>query len=149
MKKTSGYISSLVMLLGLLPFAAAQDTLRTYGPRIGIDLARIPGYFTRPPEYGAEIWVDAELFRDVYPALELGYSALSIDSISYDYSSAGPFFRAGADYNFLSFADRSKHHSITAGFRLGTARFTHRADDISIPGNYWGEYPPGSYSHKL
>jgi hypothetical protein len=149
MKKISGYIFSVILLLGLLRGTAAQDTLRTYGPRIGIDLARIPWYFTEPPEYGAEISLDAELFRGLYPVLELGYSTLSLDSVSYNYRSGGPYLRAGTDYNFLSFADRTEHHSITVGFRLGLARFSHRAGAITLPGNYWGEYPPENYSNDL
>ena len=149
MKNISGYIFSVLLLLVLSHGLAGQDTLRTYGPRIGVDLARIPWYFTEPPEYGAEISVDAELIRDLYPVIEIGYSTLSLDSISYNYRSGGPYVRAGADYNFLPFRDRSVHHSITAGIRLGISRFSHQADDVSIPGSYWGESFLDSYNNEL
>ena len=61
MKSISGYISKatwllLTLVVLSLPLSGQEsDTLRTFGPRIGLDLAKFLYYFSEPAEYGAEI----------------------------------------------------------------------------------------------
>ena len=80
MKSISGYISKATLLLATLVVVSLpllgqdQDTLRTFGPRIGLDLAKFLYYFTDPAEYGAEISGDFEIYKNIYPVIELGYS---------------------------------------------------------------------------
>lgn len=155
MRSISGYIISTLLLLWLLPSLHGQDThgthdtLRTYGPRIGINLAPFVGYFTDPRIIGAEASLDFELFHNIYPVFELGYSDLadSLDEVSYH--STGGYARLGIDYNLLNLGDRSQHHAITVGLRYGTSIFRHKAENIRVESNYWGDFLLESYENNL
>jgi hypothetical protein len=149
MKSISGYIFKGVLLLLISQAAFSQDTLRTYGPRIGIDLSRFFYYFTDPVRPGAECSLDFELVRNYYTVFEAGYCTLT-DSVDQSrYTSGGPYARIGLDYNLLPLPDRSIHHSITAGFRYAASRFSHQAEHISIPSSYWGGFVLDHYEHTL
>jgi len=153
-RKISGFFSKasgllLVFLTMGSAKALAQDTLRTYGPRIGMDLSRAVFYFTEPRQTGVEASVDFELIRHLYPVFELGYNRLSEQAEGFAYSTGGVYVRAGADYDFLSPDDRSKHHCICAGLRYGFAAFSQKAKDISINSSYWGPYTPEDYQAQL
>jgi hypothetical protein len=149
MKNISGYIFKASILLMLIQPLTGQDTLRTYGPRIGIDLARFGYIFADPSEIGAEFSVDVEVYKNLYPVFEIGYGHLSEKSDLFDYASGGSYARAGLDYNLMTIKDRSVHHSITAGFRYGISVFTHHAENAIIPSNYWGDYIMDSYEKNL
>lgn len=132
----------LVMPLG------AQDTLRTYGPRIGIDLTGFVFLFADPPVAGSEASLDFELYENLFPVAELGFSTLSETVDLAEYRSTGPYVRIGLDYNLLPVTDRSIHHSITTGFRYGISLFTHHADQITITSGYWGDLLIESYENS-
>ncbi len=149
MKSISGYIISTALLLALLQTVAGQDTLRTYGPRIGIDLARFVYVFADPSEIGAELSVDVEVYNNIFPVFEIGYNNISETEELFSYSSGGTYARAGMDYNFLKVKDRSVHHSITVGFRYGVSIFSHRVEDAHVPSGYWGDLPVDSYENNL
>lgn len=134
--KTALLIAAIATLVGPL---SGQDTLRTFGPRFGIDLSRFAYYFTYPAEIGAEISMDFEVYKNIYPIVELGYSSMSETEEQFDYASGGSYARVGAEYNLLSSKDRSIHHSITLGFRYGISVFTHRAENMAIRSDYWGD----------
>ena len=149
MKSISGYIYSTVLLLCLHGSLSAQDTLRTYGPRIGVNLAPFVGYFSDPKILGAEAALDFELFPNIYPVFELGYSSMndSLDEVSYN--SGGAYARLGLDYNLLNLGDRSQHHTITAGIRYGTSVFRHNSENITVESDYWGNFHLENYENNL
>lgn len=149
MKSICGYIFKGVLLLLCFQHLNGQDTLRTYGPRIGIDLSRFAYIFATPSQVGAELTLDAEVFNNIFPVFEMGYSQLSESEDQFDYSSKGSYARAGMDYNLLAVGDRSIHHSITMGFRYGISLFSHQADHVLIPSDYWGDFILASYENKL
>lgn len=153
MTHISGFISKAGLLLLLLAATgrdgSAQDTLRTYGPRFGIDLARFAYILADPSEIGAEVSVDFELLRNLYPVIEFGYNSISTEEDLFHYSAGGVYGRAGMDYNLLKLKDRSAHHTITVGARYGISVFNHRAEDIYVLNDYWGDYPGGSYEKDL
>jgi hypothetical protein len=149
MKNICGYIFRGAMLLLMIQPLAGQDTLRTFGPRIGMDLARIVYIFADPSEIGAEFSVDVEVYKNIYPVFELGYSRISESGDLFDYASGGPFLRAGIDYNLLDNKDRSLHHSITAGGRYGFSVFSHRTENVVISNDYWGDFIMDSYENAL
>jgi hypothetical protein len=149
MKNIFGYIFKASILLMLIQPMTGQDTLRTYGPRIGIDVARFAYIFADPSEIGAEFSVDAEVYKNLYPVFEIGYSHLSESADLFDYNSGGGYVRAGVDYNLLPLKDRSIHHSITAGFRYGISIFRHQAENVIIPSHYWGDYMMDFYEKDL
>jgi len=149
MKNIFGYIFKTAILLLLIQPMEGQDTLRTYGPRIGIDVARFAYIFADPSEIGAEFSVDVEVYKNLYPVFEIGYSHISESKDLLDYTSGGTYARAGVDYNLMPMKDRSIHHSITAGFRYGVSLFGHRAENVLIPSDYWGNYIMDSYENNL
>lgn len=153
MMSISGYFSKAALLLlilgmGSLPLSG-QDTLRTFGPRIGLDLAKFLYYFTEPAEYGAEISADFEVYKNLYPVIELGYSNMSDTSALFDYASSGTYARMGVDYNVLSLGDRSVHHTITVGARYGLSIFTQKTENMFIENAYWGDLLIDSYESSL
>jgi len=149
MKSISGYIFSGVLLLWLLPSLNGQDTLRTYGPRFGLNLAPFVSYFANPPVIGAEASMDFEIYPNYYPVFEAGYATLSDSVNESSYSSGGFYARIGLDYNLLSVEDRSEHHAITIGFRYGTSIFRHSAENITVPSGYWGDLIIENYENTL
>ena len=128
---------------------SSQDTLRTYGPRIGIDVTSFVYMLADPPIIGSEASLDFEIYRNLFPVFELGYSTMSESVDQSAYKSGGPFARIGFDYNMLPVTDRSVHHSISAGFRYGISVFSHRADNITIPSDYWGDQFIENYENTI
>lgn len=162
MKNISGSISKgLLLLLALLlsgmlsaqeasgKKGSQKDTLRTYGPRFGVDLARIYYLFDEPQQIGAEFSADFEVYRNTYPVFELGYNNMSHDRDLFSYRSGGTYGRAGIDYNVLSLKERSSHHTITLGLRYGMSLFSHRIEDVRIPDEYWGDFVPETHEENL
>lgn len=150
-KNISGSISKAAFLLVILVFVAelsAQDTLRTYGPRFGIDLARFLFLFADPAQRGAEASVDFEIYKNLYPVFEAGYNSMDDKEELFDYSSGGTYGRIGLDYNILPAKKRDFQNSITVGFRYGMSVFNHSSENILIRG-YWGDYKPEAYENKL
>lgn len=133
----------------LLAPLQGQDTLRTYGPRLGIDLARFVYYFSDPAETGVSFSLDLEVHDNFFAVIEGGYSSMSDSLDAAAYRSSGPFGKIGLDYNILPVKDRSLHHSITAGIRYATSRFTHSAENILVPSTYWGDYVISTYENTL
>jgi len=154
MKHISGCISKatlvLVMVLTMLQTAEAQkDTLRTYGPRFGLDLARFAYILADPSEIGAEVSMDFELVKNLYPVVELGFSSISEDEDFFSYSAGGAYGRLGFDYNLINLKDRRDHHSFTIGMRYGLAVFSQEARNIHVPNPYWGDYLRSTYEKSL
>jgi hypothetical protein len=149
MKNISGYIFSVVLLVLLPVMAAGQDTLRSIGPRIGLDLSRFAYLFFDPAERGAELSLDMEIVRSLYPVVEVGFSSLRETEDQFDYAMSGAYGRVGADYNILQHADRTVYHTVTVGGRYGVARFQHRAENVTIPSGYWGDYLLESHEYSL
>lgn len=149
----SGYISKAGLLLLLVAIAwqpvSGQDTLRTYGPRFGIDLARFVYILADPSEIGAEVSADFELVKNFYPIFELGYSSISEDDSLFSYAASGIYGRVGLDYNLLKLKDRSQHHAITIGARYGISVFSHNAKNIYVQNPYWGDYVAAPYEMEV
>jgi hypothetical protein len=149
----SGSISKagllLLFTLAMWQSVSGQDTLRTYGPRFGIDLARFAFILADPSEIGAEASVDFEIIRNLYPVFEFGYNSISESEDLFKYSASGIYGRAGVDYNLLKLKDPSQHHVFTVGARYGLSVFSHRAEDIYIQNAYWGDYVSNSYERDL
>jgi len=149
----SGSIFRTALLLLILalwkPVSGQEDTLRTYGPRFGIDLARFAFILAEPSELGAEVSVDFEILRNLYPVIELGYNSISESEDLFKYAASGIYGRFGADYNLINLKDRSQHHTFTFGLRYGLSVFKQRAEDIYIQNPYWGDFVSRSYEKDL
>lgn len=162
MRNISGFISKaafVLLALMLLGTVSAQevyvkeltqkDTLRTYGPRFGIDLARFLYILADPSQMGAELSVDFEVYKNIYPVFEAGYNSISESEDLFDYSASGTYGRVGLDYNVLPVKNRSLHHSISIGFRYGMSVFSQSSENVLIPGTYWDDNMPEPYENKL
>jgi len=143
----SGFIFSLLLLCSSQ--LTGQDTLRTYGPRIGIDIARFVFLLSDPAEIGAEASLDLEVYKNIYPVFELGYNTVTLNQEEFNYSAGGIYGRFGMDYNLLPVKDRSVHHSIFAGGRYGISFFKQQAENIVAPNSYWGDFYLESYDNNL
>jgi len=142
-KSTAAFIFSLCLLVPMK--LTGQDTLRTYGPRIGLDIVRFAMLMAEPTEIGAEASLDIEVYKNMYPVLEAGYNSMSIREESFTYLLDGVYARIGMDYNLLPIKDRSVHHAIFLGGRYGISRFKHEADNIVSPNSYWGDFTLDQY----
>ena len=149
----------LLLLLSLLGKVSAQevagqevskkDTLRTFGPRFGVDLAPFIYYFTEPKIVGAEVSVDFEIYKNLYPVFEFGYSSTSESKETFDYESLGNYARVGVDYNLLKAKDRAWHNTMSIGFRYGASLFKQSSDNVLIFSDYWGNYMPDPHESNL
>jgi hypothetical protein len=137
--KISGCFFSIVFLLLFVNPGYCQEG-RTYGPRIGIDLARIPPYFMSPEKQGFELSVDAEMLTNFYPVIEIGKSKLTFESGLYDHYCNGSYFRVGFDYNILKYYSEIPYDMGFIGLRYGYSGLTYRTDNITIQDNYWGNF---------
>lgn len=137
--KISDFIFSIVFMLFLGPAGHCQEG-RTYGPRIGFDLAKIPPYFMNPEKRGFEFSVDAELLTNFYPVFEIGKSKLVFESENYDHYCDGSFFRVGFDYNILAYYSEIPYDMGFIGLRYGYSGLTYRTDNINIQDRYWGNF---------
>ncbi|PID91379.1 MAG: hypothetical protein CSA96_08710 [Bacteroidetes bacterium] len=134
---------------GLIRAQEAGDTLRSYGPRFGIDIGRLAYVIGYPPQLGSAVFLDFEVSKNIYPVLELGYSSSHVDSTSWDYNSSGFFALAGIDYNLLHNAGRSEHHTITAGLRYGFSNFSQDISNIIVHDGIWGDYSAPDHRAEL
>lgn len=137
--KISGCFFSSVLLLFVMLSGYSQEG-RTYGPRIGIDLARIPPYFMNPEKQGFELSVDAELLTNFYPVVEIGKSKLTYESEQYDHYCNGAYFRLGFDYNILKYYSDIPYDMGFIGLRYGYSELTYHTDNITIQDKYWGDF---------
>lgn len=149
MKNISGYIFSMMLLLLLTNTVTGQDTLRTYGPRFGLDLSRFAYLLATPVETGAEVSADVELYKNIYPVFELGYNRISEEGDLFDYTAGGTYARLGIDYNLLPVTDRSEHHTISVGIRYAISRLTHSVEGAVIANEYWGDRMLDSYENSV
>ena len=76
MRSTSAIFLADSCFCGWYPPCTRRSTLRTYGPRIGFNLAPLIGYFTDPQVIGADASLDFEIYRNIYPVFELGFGTL-------------------------------------------------------------------------
>lgn len=137
--KISGCIFSLVFLL--LPSLTGHcQEGRTYGPRIGIDLAKIPPYFMNPEKRGFELSVDAELLTNLYPVVEIGKSKFTFESVNFDHYCNGSYFRVGFDYNILAYYSDIPYDMGFIGLRYGYSGLSYRTGNIIIQDPYWGNF---------
>jgi len=147
LKSISGFIFSLLVFWSIE--GTTQDTLRTYGPRVGIDLVPLASLFTSPKETGTEASIDFEVYQNLYSVAEFGYNNLSFDQENFNYFSSGLYGRIGVDYNLLPVKDPSVHHSIFIGTRYGLSIFQHRAENIVTGNSYWGNYLLDKYQNDI
>lgn len=85
-------------------------------------------------------WGQVNLHNRYLPTFELGLGACndapSGGNFRY-HSPVAPYFRIGADYNFLYNSDPD--YLLVAGVRYGFSAFKYNVDDITLDSPYWDE----------
>lgn len=92
-------------------------------------------------KYGlGEAWVMLNLHNRYQPVIEvgLGQAKATPDDGNFTYSSGvAPYFRIGANYNFLY--NSNPDYQFYGGLRFGLTSFSYKITDVSFDNGYWGE----------
>lgn len=92
-------------------------------------------------DYGLfDVWAELSFHNRFKPIIEfgLGEASHTPDDNSYKYKSKiAPFFKIGANYNFLY--NKTKEYQFYAGLRYGYSSFSYEISDITINNPYWSE----------
>lgn len=108
------------------------------GIMIGYDLLG-PAYKAYSDDYLTnEISVDFNLKNRIFPSIEIGYG--NTDKWSdkgVQYKTKAPFFRLGADYNFLY--KKQKNNHLTLGLRYAFTTFDYDLANLPLKDNTWGD----------
>jgi len=145
MQRILKYISSLLLLILLSNSLSAQEPgSRIRGPRIGYDVGGLALLYLDPGRMIHTISVDYEVLQDIYPVAEFGLQNVLFDRDNYSYSSNGLFARVGVDVNLLKYENPNVYEMFYAGIRYGLSYMTHKADNISVPDDYFSGISGGS-----
>lgn len=156
MKHILIYTFLLLTLLGYnIPEAGAQQEQqseqrrpsrqqRIRGPRLGLDVSGIVWHFAEPDQLSVSVYGDYEIMPAIFTVAEIGRLQVNRKNPSLNYSSKGYFGKIGADYNFLhnKLEPVAQYDMIYGGLRLAGAHYSHRAKNITIQNDYWGDYQP-------
>jgi hypothetical protein len=137
------YVTSLFFIVSGLAAVAQTDESqttspadsvlypRTYGLRIGIDLAS-PARTALEENYtGLQVMADWRLTDKWYVAGELGNESIDDATTNVDYSTDGSYIKLGADYNFYrNWLDMD--NMLYAGLRTGVSSFSQELDRFNI-----------------
>ncbi len=89
---------------------------------------------------GADASVSLSMYNRVFPTAEFGLGAAkntpSGNNFTYR-SPIAPYFKIGADYNFLYNSDPA--YRFTAGLRYGISMFKFSIEDVTLSDTYWQE----------
>ncbi|MDR1865474.1 MAG: DUF6048 family protein [Bacteroidales bacterium] len=142
MRKISGFIISVLLLVPL--WCQGQDTTRypvnaMKGIRLGIDLSKLAlPLIYHNERKGVEITVDRYVKGNFFAVVEAGWAGTDLHrDTAYHYRSNGFYGRLGIDYNLLKPRRPYSNDLLYAGFRYGISVFSHRADNVTVPGYYW------------
>ena len=142
MRKISGFIISLAFLLPAL--CSGQDTTRypinaMKGIRIGVDLSKLAlPIMYKGDRMGFEVSADVFVKGNFFAVAEAGWLNINMDKdAAFHYYSNGIYTKLGVDYNLLKSRRPYSNDIFYAGFRYGFSVFSHKADNVTIPGYYW------------
>lgn len=94
--------------------------------------------------YNAEVQVDVNLFRRLYPIFEAGYTDARKQFYNgTSFATSAPFFRFGINYGLLKpFRDDGSMRSVKnypfVGFRYGMSFMNYNISNVSVSDDYWG-----------
>ena len=131
-------ICSIIALFSLVA-SGQDDTLRTIGPRFGVDLSRFIMIPLIPEIKTFEFSVDYEIKPNLYPFFEAGLSTISFGDTNYSYSGSGIYFRAGIDKNMLELEQHNDYSMGFLGVRYGLSLNKFSAENIILEDPYWGD----------
>ncbi|BAO55594.1 DUF6048 family protein [Nonlabens marinus] len=124
------FVTSISIAQTATGSAVANDTItyeKTYGLRLGLDLASIARTALDEEYTGFQIMADFRLTDDWYIAGELGTESLDRETNQVDFETSGSFLKAGADYNFYN-NWQDLDNMLYSGFRVGASNFSTTLD---------------------
>ena len=146
----------LILQVSNAPEADAQQSgqpqpsqrQRIRGPRLGVDVSGPVWHIAEPDQLSVSVYGDYEIMPAIFSVVEIGRLQVNRENPSLNYSSKGYFGKIGADYNFLhnKLEPIAQYDMIYGGVRFAGAHYTHRAKNISIQNDYWGNYQPQDLS---
>lgn len=140
--KTLRSIFSLILLSATITTLA--QTTEWKGLSVGTDLSRFVVPFIDSTRYGWEVSGDYEIIKDVFGVVEIGSQTTRFQAPQYSYNSAGAYTRLGVDYNYMKHLDPESTDQLLIGLRYGFTTFSHKASQITIHDEYWGDFTNGS-----
>ncbi|MDD4191044.1 MAG: DUF6048 family protein [Mangrovibacterium sp.] len=157
------YFTLLTCLLMLNSYGQAEEEqrikpkrtdnfIRMDGIRLGTDLTRpFQSLWNKGDRMGVEFSADIELRPNIYPVAEAGWEKFTLDQDFVNYTSSGPYIRAGLNYNLLAAETKDERDILYIGFRYGISLATQEVHSYRI-NNYWGpatgSFPAQNYQSQ-
>lgn len=89
---------------------------------------------------GADVSASLSLWNWLFPTIQIGLGGANSapEGLNYRYKAPPrPYFKLGADYNFLY--KSNPRYRLVAGFRFGLAPLSYSLQDVSITSSYWDQ----------
>ena len=84
-----------------------------------------------------EVAIDINLKNRYFPVFEIGYGTTNKWSdLGTHYKSNAPYFRIGADYNFLH--KKAHKNILSLGLRYGYSSFSYKIENLPLEDDIWG-----------
>jgi hypothetical protein len=144
-RKISAYIFKLTLLLTTVS-AYGQEEVQPVPDSVDVDLRIRAGmevagpviYFTDRNKMNFEGFAALDINEKISAYAGGGYSDYRYTQYNYEFITKGPFFKAGADFNFLRPEMAEDKYWAGAGIRYGLSLFTSETPFFSHE-NYWGK----------
>jgi hypothetical protein len=108
------------------------------GIRVGVDLSKLAlPLLSRHERMGFEITVDKHVKGNFFATAEAGWLQTDLSRETYHYMSSGFYGKIGIDYNLLKSRRPGSNDILYGGLRYGMSVFSHKGEDITVPGYYW------------
>ena len=121
---------------------------------IGLNFIDLPLMAFGQDYASIDVHATLNMWNRLQPVVEmgLGWGKNNPDDMNFTYrAKPSPYFKVGANYNFLFKSD--PHYQAVLGVRLGYSTFRYEVTDITYRNTYWGEDVafsiPGQHSHAL
>ena len=117
-----------------------EDTRFYRGTSVGLEIAGMVSHFIGSDIFNTEVMVQSNLLNRYLPVVEIGYGKADTtnDGTDIHYKTSAPYFRIGADYNFL----HTKPHlpgMLMGGLRYGFSSFKYDVEGPTMTDpNYGG-----------
>lgn len=119
-----------------------------HGILVGTDLSRLLLPVIDHSRFGWEVSGDYEIIKDVFANAEIGSQTTNLTLPNYKYSANGAYTRLGIDYNFMKHLDDQSADKLLIGLRYGFTTFAHKANNIMVEDNIWGNFENGEIKQK-
>jgi hypothetical protein len=123
----------------IVPETICQETgALKQGISIGYDFSGLIINIFQPTQTSGEVSITAGAFNKLYYTVEAGILSIYDRDTDFNYFSNGQYIRAGFDYNFYKRKTPDENNMVFLGLRYGIATMHHRAENITIEDNIWG-----------